>query len=108
MWTLAAWRLNRVGVWMSARGVRSRLWLSTSTFPWVDITGFDTGPGFVGARVVRLVLKDGSTVDTAVRFHNPRVPGVFPALTVATTVTPSEDQVDWMLRRLERGLSTYS
>jgi hypothetical protein len=44
VWTALAWRMRIMGLYVSDHGVRIRGHLTTRTFPWQDIKGFDVRP----------------------------------------------------------------
>lgn len=73
-WTAGAFRLNRMGLFVSDAGVRHRTFLVTRTFAWEDIDGFDLRPltmtGFgaitamMRAEVIWIVPRTGRPVRT--------------------------------------------
>ena len=118
VWTAAAFRLNRRGLWTSDRGVRCRSVIRTRTIPWADIARFEhsVAPGLTDllpVRSVSIVLKNGSQVSTDVVF---RVQGRTPSrlrdgflqVSEASTVLPTHTEIATTLRRLNEGLRAHS
>jgi hypothetical protein len=77
-WTAFAYRLGRVGVFVSLAGVRNRSMWRTQTLAWPDIRRFETQPvsrGGSATRMLRLhavwiLLKNGSELRTSLMYRD--------------------------------------
>jgi hypothetical protein len=80
LWTLASWRLSRMGVYISDRGVRVRRFSRTRTEPWSSIARFEDQPvtkglGSWSARILEMrticvILRDGHTIETPLGYRS--------------------------------------
>jgi hypothetical protein len=65
-WLTAAWRLHRIALVISSRGVRVRWLFRTRTLTWDHIEGFRAGQDAAAVRLL-VDLTDGSEVRTPVQ-----------------------------------------
>ncbi|HWM07472.1 MAG TPA: hypothetical protein VNP92_34500 [Actinophytocola sp.] len=83
LWTLAAWRLNRMGLFIGDGGIRIRDFAVTQTLPWRSIAmiedrPMDTGVGMwasrmLSARAIWVVLENGEAIQTTLAYRGTRV-----------------------------------
>jgi hypothetical protein len=117
-----SWRLNRMGLWMSKRGVRHRSVVWTTTIPWAEVVRFevrkDPAPmGWLNTRTIWIVRKNGSAVATTITY-GARVLGSSNALTrardgflavnEAMTNLPQQTEVFTILRKLNEAQRRYA
>jgi hypothetical protein len=79
-WTAFAFRMSRVGVFVSDTGVRNRSMLRTQTIPWANVKRFETRPmtkglgssyaGMLRAHAVWILLSDSSALQTSLVFRD--------------------------------------
>lgn len=77
-WTAFAFRLGRVGVFVSPDGVRNRSMWRTQTLAWQDIRRFETKPANKGGSATRMLrvhavwvlLKNGSELRTSLMYRD--------------------------------------
>jgi hypothetical protein len=78
-WTAAAYRMGRVGVFVSDIGVRNRSMFRTRTIPWADVKRFETRPmvnsvvgsfaSMLRANAVWILLTNGTELQTGLAFR---------------------------------------
>lgn len=84
VWTLGSARLNRMGLFMGADGVRLRTFFRTRTLPWRRIAMFEDRPAamglgwfdqilanLLGARAIWIVLENGTELQTQLTYSKP-------------------------------------
>src|SRR5262245_53630432 len=86
IWTAFAFRLNRLGLFISHHGVRVRKFLTTRTLAWQDVAGFEVRPisfpvaGFIstmmGGRAIWVITAGGPDIQTYVSYSSFRMPGM--------------------------------
>lgn len=73
LWLASAIRINRMGVYYSEFGVRSRSFLRTRTVPWASVAKFEDAPAAsnpwnlgssIPARAIWIMRWDGETIQT--------------------------------------------
>jgi hypothetical protein len=77
-WTAFAFRLGRVGVFISTTGVRNRSMWRTQTLAWQDIRRFETQQASKGSSTTRMLrvhavwilLKNGSELRTSLMYRD--------------------------------------
>ncbi|MBP2320644.1 hypothetical protein JOF56_001029 [Kibdelosporangium banguiense] len=79
-WTTFAFRMSRIGVFVSDIGVRNRSILRTQTIPWANVKRFETRPmikglgssyaGMLRAHAVWILLRDSSALQTSLVFRD--------------------------------------
>jgi PH (Pleckstrin Homology) domain-containing protein len=89
LWTAGAWRMSRMGVWVSDSGVRVRTFLRTRTVAWPDVARFEIRAATQGqggryaadlrAQAVWMVLKDGAAIQTPIGFSLSKASSYLPS-----------------------------
>jgi hypothetical protein len=76
LWLTFAWRMMRIGIYVSDAGVRIRTTLRTRSVSWSDVAAVDLAPATLGAEVdaVWLRLAGGGHIETPVSRRRKRQP----------------------------------